>query len=421
MRQKINPKVILDQYKNGKIDRKSLIEILVSIIENSDNNDYRIKSLEILSEIRLEDQKSFSIFKELLISDEIELIRSRAAKFIINNFPNKCESLIEWAIKYEISPQIISIFIESFKKDNEKLLRRILIEYFRYILDNKTDEKLEYYIEHLKNLNDKEPFEKFNLDKLLEIYINFKIINYIDKKHKLMHYLLKEGYVIQLALNTEKVSNIEELEKLKKLEFLGLLGINEIDSLVNIPNLKELVLDKNEITEIKGLESLKNLELLVLEGNQIKEIKGLENLKELKHLNLSSNQISEIKGLENLRNLRKLHLENNRIRDIKGLETLTNLEVLYLDNNQISEIKGLENLKKVEILSFYQNKITEMKGLENLEELLILDLRNNKISESKELEKLVNLPRLRYIYLHNNKISKKEIKQINKNLKKIYI
>ena len=421
MKRKINPKVILDQYKDGKIDRKSLIDILISIIENSDNNDDRIKSLEILSEIGLEDQKSFSIFKELLISDEIELIRSRAAKFIINNFPNKWRSIIEWVIKYEISPQIIFIFIESFKKDNRKLLGRILIEYFRYILDNITDEKLENYIESLKILNDKEPFEKFDLEKLIDIYFNFKIINYIDKKHKLMHYLLKEGYVIQLALNTEKVSNIEELEKLKKLEFLGLSGINEIDSLVNVPNLKELVLDHNEITEIKGLENLKNLELLVLEGNQIKEIKGLENLKELKHLNLSSNQISEIKGLESLTNLEVLYLDNNQISEIKGLETLTNLEVLYLDNNQISEIKGLENLRKVEILSFFQNKITEMKGLENLEKLIILDLSNNKISKSKGFETLENLSLLRYADLHNNKISKKDLKQLKKNLKKISI
>ena len=316
MRRKINPKVILDLYKNGKIDRKSLIDILISIIENSENNDDRIESLEILSEIGLEDQKSFSIFKELLISDEIELIRSKAAKFIINNFPNKCGSLIEWAIKYEISPQIISIFIESFKKDNEKLLSIKLIEYLRYILDNITDEKLENYIESLKYLNDKEPFEKFDLEKLIEIYFNFKIINYINKKHKLMHYLLKEGYVIELALDTKKLSDIKGLEKLKKLDFLGLSGITELDSPVNIPNLKELVLDHNEITEIKGLENLKNLELLVLEDNQIKEIKGLENLKELKHINLSSNQISEIKGLENLKNLIKLYLNNLRTKKI---------------------------------------------------------------------------------------------------------
>ncbi|MFX1321770.1 MAG: leucine-rich repeat domain-containing protein [Promethearchaeota archaeon] len=413
--------VILDQYKNGKIDRKSLIDILISIIENSDNTDSRIKSLEILNEVGFEDQKIFSILKELLISDEIELIRSTAAKSITNNFPNKCGSLIEWAIKYEISPQIISIFIESFKKDNEKSLGTSLIEYLRYILDNIADEKLENYIEWLKYLNDKEPFEQLDLEKLLEIYINFKIINYIDKQHKLMHYLLKEGYVIELALNTKKLSDLKGLEKLKKLEFLGLSGITEIDSPVNFPNLKYLVLDNSEITEIKGLDFLKNLELLVLEGNQIGEIKGLENLKELKHLNLSSNRISEIKGLENLTNLIKLYLNNNQIREIKGLETLTNLEVLYLDHNQISEIKSLENLKKVEILSFFQNKITEMKGLENLEELLILDLSNNKISESKELEKLVNLPRLEFIELHNNKISKKEIKQLNKNLEKIHI
>lgn len=289
MRRKINPKVILDQYKNGKIDRKSLIDILISLIENSDNKDDRIESLEILSEIRLEDQKSFSIFKELLISDEIELIRSRAAKFIINNFPNKWRSIIEWVIKYEISPQIISIFIESFKKDNEKLLGRILIEYFKYILDNKTDEKLEYYIEHLKNLNDKVPFEKFDLEKLIEIYFNFKIINYIDKKNKLLHYLLKEGYVIELALNTKKLSDIKGLEKLKKLEFLGLSGINEIDSLVNVPNLKELVLDNsdNKISKSKGLEKLENLSLLRyidLHNNKIskKEIKQLnKNLKKI--------------------------------------------------------------------------------------------------------------------------------------------
>ncbi|MFX1316215.1 MAG: leucine-rich repeat domain-containing protein [Promethearchaeota archaeon] len=391
-----------------------MIETLVLIIENSDNNNDRIKSLETLIEIGLEDQKIFSIFKELLISDEIELIRSTAARFIINNYPHKCRDLIEWVIKYEISPQIISIFIESFKKDNEELLGTSLIEYLRYILDNITDEKFEYYIEHLKNLNDKEPFEKFDLDKLIEIYINFKIINYIDKEHKLMHYLLREGYVRELALNTKKLSDVKGLEKLKKLEFLGLSGINEIDSLVNIPNLKELVLDNSEITEIKGLDSLKNLELLVLEGNHIKEIKGLENLKELKHLNLSSNQISEIKGLENLRNLRKLHLENNRIREIYGLETLTNLEDLYLGNNQISEIKGLENLKKLEILLLYRNKITEINGIENLEKLIVLNLSNNKISKSKGLETLENLPLLRYADLHNNKISKKDLKQLKK-------
>ena len=267
MRKKINPKVILDQYKNGKIDRKSLIDILISIIENSDKNDDRIKSLEILSEIRLVDQKLFSILKELLISDEIELIRNRAAKFIINNFPNKCGSLIEWAIKYEISPQIISIFIESFKKDNEKLLGTILIEYFRYILDNITDEKLENYIESLKNLNDKEPIEKFDLGWLISNNAREQFMNDMEANY------LKDNSIV----SNDKVLTFNDFIILTRSSPAKSLGIGSIKGNLGLGadgdlNILNLVLNDTDIS--KDYEHFKsalgNIEYVVKAGEIIK-------------------------------------------------------------------------------------------------------------------------------------------------------
>ena len=108
-----------------------------------------------------------------------------------------------------------------------------------------------------------------------------------------------------------------------------------------------------------GLEDLckiefKELKELILNNNNISDIKILSKakFKKLEILDLSQNKISNINIFENInfKGLKQLYLCYNNISDIKVFEraNLKNLEILYLNDNKIDKKKNaliIQNLK----------------------------------------------------------------------------
>lgn len=104
----------------------------------------------------------------------------------------------------------------------------------------------------------------------------------------------------------------------------------EIDHSIRLfPNLKDLVLDKNQIESIAHLSHLNNLQALSLRCNRIAECRDWHlQLGNLVSLNLSQNKIRLLEGLSKLYSLVNLDLSCNQIDDINEIDHIGNLPLL---------------------------------------------------------------------------------------------
>lgn len=104
---------------------------------------------------------------------------------------------------------------------------------------------------------------------------------------------------------------------------------------LNLPNLKELYLHRNQIRKIDGLEGCPRLKKLWLFQNQITDISGLEAVPDLEELWLQANEIRSLSGIEMNPNLTNLGLAGNRIQDLREVRKLIALtrlkEVSFTD------------------------------------------------------------------------------------------
>ena len=75
----LSPKKIINEYFQNQIDKLTASKLLLSLIENTDNNKTRIECINQLDNIRVEDDRSFEVLEHLLISDSNALIRNSAA------------------------------------------------------------------------------------------------------------------------------------------------------------------------------------------------------------------------------------------------------------------------------------------------------------------------------------------------------
>ena len=189
-------------------------------------------------------------------------------------------------------------------------------------------------------------------------------------------------------------------------------------------NLKELILDDNEISSVDKdwLYQLINLEKLSIKHNQITTIK-VDWLSKCNFLDLSFNNLRNLErnSFNGMVSLENLSLNNNEIRDIEDgtfLE-LNNLKQLNLSTNEISGViedisgsfSGLENLLTLDLSKNHIKNLknTAFDGLENLEILNLQDnqistIQNGTFSEGK-LPKLIDLKANRNNFNCNCKLS----------------
>ena len=247
-----------------------------------------------------------------------------------------------------------------------------------------------------------------------------KLIKYSNQRQKLFKLIQNEYLTRDIKQSAHELLEILDKREWEEQKYVTIKGevffiindkldlfsssitdMSEILGLTKLENLKELILDTNQITKIEGLDNLTNLEVLNLASNQITKIEGLDTLTSLEVLNLASNQISKIEGLKSNTNIKVLNLSGNSISEITGLESLENLKELYISSNEISEIKGLENLNNLEKLSLSGNRIKEIRGIFHLERLKWLSLSHNNITNINDFE-LLNL---RNLSISNNPIT----------------
>ena len=288
------PKKILEDYKNNNLNKHSAIKSLISLIDNSDNDEIRVDCLKNFEEIGIKGEEIFKFLENLLISDSSNDVRKVTAELIQNNFLEKALPVMKWAITYETDCECLYYIINALKKINNKDSKSILIEEVRKI------KKLKYLLPG-SNISNK-PFKKdlkklFKAQKmevpgseLADIIMNFKIVAALKKEYYSVYYELENAKVIKLDL-----SDIEYEVRGWKSEFKN-----------NI----------HDLSEVPGLKYLKFLQVLYLSNNQITNLKDLVNLTELTHLYVSNNKITDVINIQYIKsmpNLTNIDISGNEL------------------------------------------------------------------------------------------------------------
>ncbi|KAI8827030.1 uncharacterized protein EV422DRAFT_491205 [Fimicolochytrium jonesii] len=116
-----------------------------------------------------------------------------------------------------------------------------------------------------------------------------------------------------------------------------------------LPNLEELHLGNNMITRIAdlGLFRMSQLRILYLNGNRITKIDGLENMPNLMELVLDKNHIkgATLNSFTYVPHLKTLHVKENRIKSLAYFDAIQGLERLYMSNNRVNEISEIEKIR----------------------------------------------------------------------------
>ena len=133
MREPFTPEKIHLDVKNGKLSKLEAAELLISLIEVSNEAKTRKKCIEAFEKIDLKTEKVFKIFENCLVSDENPLVRSAAAKAIIRNFIKDDLSSLKWAIQHEKSPIVLKTILDLFKNVDKQKYKFLVKEIHKWI------------------------------------------------------------------------------------------------------------------------------------------------------------------------------------------------------------------------------------------------------------------------------------------------
>jgi Leucine-rich repeat (LRR) protein len=196
-------------------------------------------------------------------------------------------------------------------------------------------------------------------------------------------------------LDQVPTSAISGLRTLRKLNLGGnsLIELQSTSFPSSLENLIQLNLTDNRLTTIRKL-NLPNLKELLLAKNNLKEItiSALKNLRSLEVLDLSSNFLDfvPIESITGLRNLKRLNLGSNNILTIEentfSSVELPKLEFLDLSRNQLANLNGkniLSGLLTFKSLNLAYNQISNLP--DNLfaknNFLEVVDLQGNQLDK----------------------------------------
>ena len=180
---------------------------------------------------------------------------------------------------------------------------------------------------------------------------------------------------------------------LSKLWFLN-ISTNRLSfiDLAELPNIKNLDLDKNSIASIQSLSSLKHLETLSWREQSLVSAYGFSEIQyqhchEVRNLYLSGNPLSTFAPPTPFLNLHHLELAST------GLQTFAsdlgvkcpNLRTLNTNYNAIRDLRPLLGIIKLEKLFMAGNRISRLRRtvsvLQHISKALVeVDMRNNPLT-----------------------------------------
>jgi len=440
----LTPEEIYKNYTKKSIDKTSAVENLISIIENSDNLNTRVESIEIFEKIKIKNKIIFYLLENLLISDSHEKIRIAAATVIKHNYLDRALDLMKWVLLHEDSPNCLKIIyetlisiIKNLEKENSLNSKSILIEEIKKI--NHNDFNTLHLSRRIESISKKE---------LSDILINYFTIAFLEKVFWRLKYEISNCTVVTLNFIfkgltklPKAIANLSSLKRLilrynqltsipdwlgsiNSLDYLN-LNVNDInkipETIGSLSFLKELHLWNNKIYTLpNSITTIKSLGILNLRLNRLEILpENIGNMISLRELNLHDNRLTSTpESIGSLRNLEKLNLSWNELTSIpKSIGSLISLKTLDLSRNNLDIIPdSIGALQSLEILNLSENKLLELpETLGDLPSLKILNLSRNNLQTLPK--SLLGLLSLKELYLGDNSIKKypKALKELENN------
>jgi Leucine-rich repeat (LRR) protein len=426
----LNPKKIYEDLESGEIDKLTAADLLIYLIGNNDLIELRQECIETLLRIGVKNDKVFSVFEGLLVSDPNLEIRELSAQCLKILFQEKALPPLKWALDHEKSWQLLLIIVSIIQELNNLKAKSVLFDKLKKIDDYK-------FIKSLRTLLNTEEIQNLRSKTLAEIINNYIVINHSKETLKEVNYQIEDGLVIELDLSfasnetygwkvlkylSEFIGVMDHLRKLElksnnlgkfpdsifSLNALAYLDLshNNIDKLPDrlkaIHSLEYLNLRYNQLIKIPpSIGALKNLKTLDLKHNKLTDLPpSMENLSSLEILNLHGNQLNTIpSSLKDLSSLKKLKLGLNNLKSVpKWISNLSSLKKLSLGGNKsLSQIEDwIDFLPPISELNLYDNDIKALpESIGSLDSLEILILPNNHLSNLPEsFKKLASLKKL---------------------------
>ncbi|MFP6886898.1 MAG: leucine-rich repeat domain-containing protein [Opitutales bacterium] len=237
------------------------------------------------------------------------------------------------------------------------------------------------------------------------------------------------------TLQVPKGELTEELVGSELIRFqLNGAGIRDITGLEAAVNLQSLSLRDNLIEDVSPILGLAHLRRLDLSGNRLRSLQPLDELaggaltirvseirKESESPQLLQAQQEALK-LELVTILRKsakgpwqleeLRVSNNRLRGLSGIGKHHALRFLDASNNGLIDLEGISNLSNLEVLHLHGNQLGSVEIYEDVNKNDVFDpgepftdLSGNGKRDHDPFGELGNHPRLRELYLYENRIT----------------
>lgn len=320
MSQPLTPDAILSDVINGKINVSLAVDLLLSHIEKSDNEELRSDCILTLYKLDIPKEKiekTYQTVESCLLTDENQFVRNSAVFLIANKLLEYGLKALSWSIQHDSSPLVINTLIKIFLERNPNISRHL------------TNLLKTWLFNYASNIGITPQESLFFLE--IECLFANQIKNYFISEGSYSYF----QFIMNIKSNSFIYINNRHVKKLH-FNFYYWLYLRKNQDIIN------------SFTKVKDLGSI--LSLYKRYDLQFKELNTVPtrigNLTYLEVLDLSSNGINAIPfSIFSLSKLRVLDLSNNNIRVIpKSIKKLNQLKVLKLNDNNLDTIPS--NIEK---------------------------------------------------------------------------
>lgn len=181
-RMKITPDLIYQRYLQKDLSKSEVLELLISIMDNINNEKIRSDCLNILGLTKIVNQKVFRILENNLISDESPLVRRIATRVLFRNYPKKDTFLpFKWVILHERSPLVLRYLLDLIENSDDphytSFSRELRLRLFKIynVIPEAIDLILNleaYYVDYSEDFSFEIGTEWFKIIRLLKCFSN---------------------------------------------------------------------------------------------------------------------------------------------------------------------------------------------------------------------------------------------------------
>jgi hypothetical protein len=261
------PESIYSSFVDKKIGTKHALKLFESIINKSDDQEIRVTVLDYIGKLTVDDDSTFNVIENCLISDESPVVKFGAAKALIHYLPDRVLKPLLWTIHNENSVYFLKNMIDLLETQDylqfEQIRKRIYKKITSKYNLNSTDSKLILDIEYLDFMKFRADFnnflEKFELsdtDKQTLLKENTEIGNKgLGRVKK-----AEKGFIISLILSdlNEIPSSICNLRNLQELEISNCKIEKYPEKCPNLLLLKRIIFKNNIVEKVPSWIRYKN-------------------------------------------------------------------------------------------------------------------------------------------------------------------